>query len=81
MAFTGLVMVAMVHIDASRAVLLAYTTPLWCVVAAFLIFREAPSKAQVVALIIGLVGVGVSVFLLNWIGHLKEQWWVQYFFY
>ncbi|MXI49871.1 EamA family transporter [Pseudomonas moraviensis] len=68
MAFTGLVMVAMVHIDASRAVLLAYTTPLWCAVAAFVIFREAPSKAQVVALIIGLVGVGVvcSPFELDW---------------
>ena len=59
MAFTGLGMVAMVHIDTSRAVLLAYTTPLWCVVAAFVVFRESPSRLQIVALTIGLIGVGV----------------------
>lgn len=59
MAFTGLGMVAMVHIDTSRAVLLAYTTPLWCAVAAFVIFRESPSTMQVVALITGFIGVGV----------------------
>lgn len=33
MTFTGLGMMAMVHIDTGRAVLLAYTTPLWCVLA------------------------------------------------
>lgn len=69
MAFTGLGMVAMVHIDTSRAVLLAYTTPLWCVIAALVVFRESPSRMQVVALIIGLIGVGVvcSPGELDWV--------------
>ncbi|WP_460116576.1 DMT family transporter [Pseudomonas sp. S2_C03] len=59
MAFTGLGLVAMVHIDTSRAVLLAYTTPLWCVLVAWLIFRETPSRMQVSALLIGLIGIAV----------------------
>ncbi|NUT79063.1 EamA family transporter [Pseudomonas sp. C1C7] len=59
MAFTGLGLVAMVHIDTSRAVLLAYTTPLWCVLVAWLVFRETPSRMQVSALLIGLVGIAV----------------------
>lgn len=59
MTFTGLGMIAMVHIDASRAVLLAYTTPLWCVLAAWVVFKEQPSKLQVLALLVGLVGIAV----------------------
>lgn len=59
MTFTGLGMIAMVHIDASRAVLLAYTTPLWCVMAAWVVFKERPSKLQLLALLLGLVGIAV----------------------
>lgn len=59
MAFTGLGLVAMVHIDTSRAVLLAYTTPLWCVLVAWLVFRDTPSRMQVFALLIGLMGIAV----------------------
>lgn len=59
MAFTGLGLVAMVHIDTSRAVLLAYTTPLWCVLVAWLVFRDTPSRMQVYALLIGLMGIAV----------------------
>jgi len=57
MAFTGLGMVAMVHVDTSRAVLLAYTTPLWCVLVAWVIFREKPSRLQLVGLVVGMGGV------------------------
>ncbi|QDD88874.1 EamA family transporter [Pseudomonas oryzihabitans] len=57
MAFTGLGMVAMVHVDTSRAVLLAYTTPLWCVVVALVIFREIPSRLQITGLLVGMSGV------------------------
>ncbi|ANC01848.1 DMT family transporter [Pseudomonas putida] len=57
MAFTGLGMVAMVHVDTSRAVLLAYTTPLWCVVVAWVMFREMPSRLQIAGLVIGMSGI------------------------
>ncbi|RED06590.1 MULTISPECIES: DMT family transporter [Pseudomonadaceae] len=59
MTFTGLGMVAMVQIDTSRAVLLAYTTPLWCVLVAWLLFRQAPSRLQLTGLSIGMAGVVV----------------------
>lgn len=38
-AFSGLGMIAMTHTDTSRAVLLAYTTPLWAVVMGWLLFK------------------------------------------
>ena len=57
MTFTGLGMVAMVQIDTSRAVLLAYTTPLWCVLVAWLLLRQAPSRQQLTGLSIGMAGV------------------------
>ncbi|WDY56916.1 DMT family transporter [Pseudomonas sp. PSKL.D1] len=68
MAFTGLGMLAMVHIDTSRAVLLAYTTPLWCVLLSWLAFRQVPSRLQGVALVVGMSGVAVvcSPAELNW---------------
>jgi drug/metabolite transporter (DMT)-like permease len=68
MAFTGLAMIAMTEADASRAVLLAYTTPFWGVALTWLIFRRPPTKAQMLALFIGLVGVGLicSPFEIDW---------------
>ncbi|WP_045680766.1 DMT family transporter [Martelella endophytica] len=68
MAFTGLGMVAMTHTDTSRAVLLAYTTPLWAVVMGWLMFRQAPSGRQLGALGVGLVGVAIicSPLELDW---------------
>ncbi|GGF53783.1 membrane protein [Azorhizobium oxalatiphilum] len=59
MAFTGMGMVAMTHTDTSRAVLLAYTTPLWSVLLAWLLFREAPTRLQFLALAVGLAGVAL----------------------
>ena len=66
--FTGLGMVAMVHVDTSRAVLLAYTTPLWCVIASWILFRDRPSAVQVAALMFGLLGILIvcSPGELNW---------------
>ncbi|MDK8264597.1 drug/metabolite transporter (DMT)-like permease [Pseudomonas sp. SORGH_AS199] len=57
MTFTGLGMVAMVHVDTSKAVLLAYTTPLWCVVVAWVLFREVPTRLQLAGLLVGMAGV------------------------
>lgn len=59
MTFTGLGMMAMLHVDTSRAVLLAYTTPLWSVLASWLLFRQAPARLQLLALLLGLAGVAV----------------------
>lgn len=68
MAFTGLGMIAMTHTDTSRAVLLAYTTPLWAVIMGWLLFKQVPSGPQLTALGVGLAGVAVIVspFELDW---------------
>jgi drug/metabolite transporter (DMT)-like permease len=59
MAFTGLSLMAMMHVDTSRSVLLAYTTPLWGLVMSWLFFRNAPTRLQLMALIVGLAGIGL----------------------
>ncbi|WP_208453500.1 DMT family transporter [Burkholderia gladioli] len=59
MAFTGLGMIAMTHVDTGRAVLLAYTTPLWGVLASWLLLRNAPTRLQLLALAVGLGGIGL----------------------
>lgn len=59
MAFTGLGMIAMTHTDTSRAVLLAYTAPLWAVLMDWLLFRRNPSRGQLVALAVGIAGITV----------------------
>lgn len=68
MTFTGLGMMAMVHIDTGRAVLLAYTTPLWCVLAGWILFRDLPTRLQLIALLTGLAGIAVicSPVELDW---------------
>lgn len=68
MTFTGLGMIAMTHVDTSRAVLLAYTTPLWGVVAGWMLYRNAPTRWQLLALAVGLAGVGLvcSPWEMDW---------------
>lgn len=68
MTFTGLGMIAMTHVDTSRAVLLAYTTPLWGVLCSWLLLKEAPTRLQLMALVVGLVGVAVicSPWEMDW---------------
>ncbi len=68
MAFTGLGMIAMTHTDTSRAVLLAYTTPLWAVLLGWLLFKQAPSRRQLTALGVGLAGIVIvcSPLELDW---------------
>jgi drug/metabolite transporter (DMT)-like permease len=68
MAFTGLGMIAMTYTDTSRAVLLAYTTPLWGVLAAWLVLRQVPTRMQIVALVVGLSGTALicSPMEMNW---------------
>lgn len=56
--FTGLGMVAMTHVDTSRATLLAYTTPLWGVISAWALQKVQPARLQAVALGMGMLGIG-----------------------
>ncbi len=57
MAFTGLGLKGMQYVDASHAALLAYTTPLWGVLAAWAMFGQRPIGHQLIALLIGLSGI------------------------
>lgn len=68
MVFTGLGMIAMVHVDTSRAVLLAYTTPLWGVIVSWLALRNMPTRWQLAALLLGLAGIGLvcSPWEMDW---------------
>ncbi|WP_240722478.1 DMT family transporter [Poseidonocella sp. HB161398] len=59
MTFTGLGMIAMTQTDTSHSVLLAYTTPLWSTLLAWLALGERPRRAQLGALAIGLAGVAL----------------------
>ena len=66
--FTGLGMIAMTHVDTSRAVLLAYTTPLWGVLVSWLMLRNTPTRWQLLALLVGLLGIGLvcSPWEMDW---------------
>lgn len=68
MTFTGLGMIAMTHVDTSRAVLLAYTTPLWGVLVSWLLLKNAPTRLQLLALIVGLSGIALicSPWEMDW---------------
>lgn len=59
MAFTALGVTAMQYTDASHAALLAYTTPLWGLLAGWLLFGEKPTSKQLIALCVGLCGIGM----------------------
>jgi drug/metabolite transporter (DMT)-like permease len=58
-AFTGLGMIAMQHTNAGKASLLAYSTPLWSVLVAWIIFRERPTMVQVIAVVTGMLGIAI----------------------
>jgi drug/metabolite transporter (DMT)-like permease len=68
MTFTGLGMIAMQYTDTSHAVLLAYTTPLWGVIASWMLLRKVPTPIQLAALVIGMSGIVLicSPLEMNW---------------
>jgi drug/metabolite transporter (DMT)-like permease len=68
MAFTGLGLTAMQFTEAGRAAVLAYTTPLWGVIAAWLIVSERPTHWQILSLVVGLSGVALicSPLSMDW---------------
>lgn len=61
MLFTALGALAMTHLQAGRSAILSYTTPIWVIPAALLLFRERIERPRWVA--IGFAGVGVLILL------------------
>lgn len=57
--FLGLVNLGLRHVDAGRAAILAYTTPLWVVPIARVALGERPRRVEGLALLLGLAGIGV----------------------
>lgn len=57
--FIALVHVGLQYVDAGRAAILAYTTPLWVVPIASVVLGERPRRNEVLALLLGLAGIAV----------------------
>ena len=56
-AFLALVNVALLHVEAGRSAILAYTTPLWVTPAAIVLLGERPSAFKFAGLALGFTGV------------------------
>lgn len=71
MAFTALGLTAMQYTDAGRAAVLGYTTPLWGVLAAWLLAGQRPTAWQGLALAVGMAGVALicSPLEMDWTRH------------
>ena len=57
--FLALVNFGLLHVDAGRSAILAYTTPLWVVPGAVLLLGERITRLKLLGLLLGLVGVAV----------------------
>ena len=57
--YTALMHLALQFVEAGRAALLGYTTPLWVIPAAYLMFGERPSRRRVAGLAVALTGLAV----------------------
>lgn len=56
-SYTTLMHIALVYVEAGRAALLGYTTPLWVMPAAYLLFGEKPSGRKLIGMIIAMIGL------------------------
>ena len=57
--YTILMHIALVYVEAGRAALLGYTTPLWVLPAAFFFLRERPTRRRLLGLVVAVAGLGV----------------------
>lgn len=57
--YTVLMHLALQFVEAGRAALLGYTTPLWVIPAAYLMLGERPSRRRLLGLVISLLGLAV----------------------
>ena len=60
--YTLLMHIALLYVEAGRAALLGYTTPIWVLPAAYFFLKERPSRRRLVGL---LVAVGGLLVLFN----------------
>jgi drug/metabolite transporter (DMT)-like permease len=58
-AYLALVNVALLHVDAGRSAVLAYTTPLWVGPGAILLLGERPTPLKIFGLLLGLGGIAL----------------------
>ncbi|MEE2996478.1 MAG: DMT family transporter [Pseudomonadota bacterium] len=57
--YTTLMHIALLYVEAGRAALLGYTTPLWVLPAAYFLFGEKPSKRRLIGMVIAMIGLFV----------------------
>ncbi|MEC7463924.1 MAG: DMT family transporter [Pseudomonadota bacterium] len=55
--YTTLMHLALLYVEAGRAALLGYTTPLWVLPAAYFLFRETPSRRKLIGMAIAMTGL------------------------
>jgi drug/metabolite transporter (DMT)-like permease len=55
--YTTLMHIALLYVEAGRAALLGYTTPLWVMPAAYFLFGEKPSRRKLAGMIVAMTGL------------------------
>ncbi len=65
-AWMGLVAVALLWLDASEAVVITYTVPVWSALIAWPVLGERPTRLRVLALVLGLSGVALVMLGRGW---------------
>ena len=55
--YTTLMHLALLYVEAGRAALLGYTTPLWVLPAAYFLFGETPSRRKLIGMAIAMTGL------------------------
>jgi drug/metabolite transporter (DMT)-like permease len=55
--YTTLMHIALLYVEAGRAALLGYTTPLWVMPAAYFLFGETPSRRKLFGMAIAIIGL------------------------
>lgn len=57
--YTTLMHIALLYVEAGRAALLGYTTPLWVMPAAYFLFAETPSRRKLAGMVVAMTGLVV----------------------
>ena len=55
--YTTLMHIALLYVEAGRAALLGYTTPLWVLPAAYFLFGEKPSRRKLIGMVVAMTGL------------------------
>lgn len=55
--YTTLMHIALLYVEAGRAALLGYTTPLWVLPAAYFLFGEKPSRRKLTGMVVAMTGL------------------------